>query len=126
MTTGPSELPPLRRDVAAHERTGALFGEILDRELYELVLAGDAGPFHAWTDVLRDAWLAAPPRFVVTDAWQLYSVAHDLVHLMGRVAAHEAGLRLGAALACLDYAVVPREVAAQVRPGRVRVQVRLA
>src|SRR5215217_2255516 len=104
---------------------GQLFGDILDRDLYRLVLAGKAAAFHAWVDVLRDAWLAAPPSFVVTDAWQLYSVAHDLVHLMARVAAREASVRLGVPLACFDYAVVPPSVAGQVPLGPVKMKVEL-
>ena len=105
---------------------GQLFGEILDRDFYQLVIDGKVGPFHTWADALRDAWLAAPPAFVVTDAWQFYSVTHDLVHLMTRVAAAEAGMRLGQKLPCLDFAVVPPAIARQVRLGRVELQIRLS
>jgi hypothetical protein len=105
---------------------GPLFGEILDREFYELVLRGAPEPFHAWVEALRDAWLAAPPAFVVIDAWQLYSVAHDLVHVMARVAAAEVETRLGLPLACLDYPVVPPTLAAQVPVGPSKVEVRLS
>src|SRR5262249_12617592 len=105
---------------------GQLFGEILDRDLYRLVIDGNVGPVHAWADALRDAWLAAPPALVVTDAWQLYSVAHDLVHLTTRVAAAEAGMRLGRPLPCLGYAVVPPAIANQVPLGPVKLELRLS
>jgi len=96
---------------------GRLFGGVPDRDVYAMVLAGDPGPFHEWTDRLRDAFVADDPSLVVVDAWQLYNVCHDLVHVMARVAAAEASRRLGRTLAVHDYPVVVDAVAGPAPSG---------
>lgn len=98
---------------------GRLFGSIADREAYAMALAGDADPFHEWTDALRDALVADEPGLVVVDAWQLYNVCHDLVHVMARVAAAEASRRLGRPLPVHDYPVVVAAVAGPAPSGPV-------
>lgn len=89
---------------------GPLHGVTLDRDLYRLIMDGDPTPFAGWIDRLRDAWIASPPATVVTDSWQFYSVAHDLTHLMARVAIAEATAATGRAIECLEYPVVPQSM----------------
>lgn len=100
-------------------RKGLLFGEMLDRDLYAAILGGDIQLFHDWIDVLRDAFIANRPSFVVVDGWELYNVAHDLVHVMTRVSASEASLRLGRSLKVYDFAVVPAAFAGPIPSSRV-------
>jgi hypothetical protein len=87
--------------------TGRLFGAVVDRDLYRAVAAGDAEPFRAWTDGLADDLCRHRVELLVVDAWQLFSVTHDLVHVMGRVAAARAGRALGRPVAVLQMPVVP-------------------
>ena len=48
---------------------------------------------------------------VVMDAWQYYNVAHDLTHLMARMAAERASAQLGRRIPVVDYPTVPDELA---------------
>lgn len=82
------------------------FGSTFDRVLYDWILSGNGAAFDALTDALRDAFVARDVSRVVTDAWQNYNPVHDLTHLMARVAAAEAGERLGRPIEVLDYPVV--------------------
>lgn len=86
---------------------GRVFGAGLDRDLYAAILCGDQTSFHAAADRLRDALVVRAAGRLVVDAWQLYSAAHDLVHLIGRAAAAEAGVLLGRAVDVHEFAVVP-------------------
>ena len=86
---------------------GRVFGACLDRELYAALLAGEHAGFHAVADALRDALAVRAAGLLVVDAWQLYSPAHDLAHLIGRAAAAEAGVLLGRPVDVRELAVVP-------------------
>ena len=98
-----------------------LFGRHLDREVYDWILAGDAAPFFALADELAESFVARDIGRVVTDAWQLYNVAHDLWRLTVEVAAGAAGAKLGRAVEVLDYPVVPPSmVTPQPGPERLR------
>jgi hypothetical protein len=79
---------------------------MLDRDLYRAVMVGNPDPFHAWTDQLAQSLIARKTQVMVVDAWQYYNAAHDLTHVMGRIAAAKAGLALGSTIDVLDYAVV--------------------
>jgi len=105
-------------------RPGPLFGDSLDRDVYAWILAGDVGKFSALARRLADYIVEARLDAVVTDAWQLYNVAHDLWHLVTRAAVALASDSLGRQVACYDYAVVPPALAQ--RPlGQARLVVRL-
>lgn len=93
----------------AHD--GGLFGDHLDRDVYAWILAGDAGRFVGLARRLAARIVDERLEAVVTDAWQLYNVTHDLWHLVTRAAVALAGERLGRRVRCLDYAVVPRSLA---------------
>jgi hypothetical protein len=101
----------IEASAAVLERLGAgagnLFGAIYDRDLYAFLLSGETDIFHEWTDRLRDSFLADKPSFVVVDAWQLYNVAHDLIHVMARIAAAEASAQNKKSISVFDYPVVP-------------------
>jgi hypothetical protein len=93
-------------DAAGAER-GAVFGAVLDRDFYALVMRGDAAPLMAWTEAMITDLVRRGVELVVTDAWQGYSAAHDLVHLMARLAARGAAERLGRAVQVVEYAAAP-------------------
>jgi hypothetical protein len=96
---------------AAGGRRGRLFGAVLDREFYALLMSGEGGPFELWTETLARDFVEHEVAVVVTDAWQGYSPAHDLAHLMARLAAARAAERLGRPVRMLEYAAVPCELA---------------
>ena len=102
----------LRSAQALAERAGATlgspFGLYRDREVYAAILARDPTPFIRWTADLADALVDLDPAVVVTDGWQLYNVAHDLTHVMTRVAVRQAAVRLRRAIDVVEFAVVPR------------------
>jgi hypothetical protein len=92
----------------------SLFGSFGDRDLYAAVLARDPAPFLAWTGALAEALAAIDPSVVVVDSWQMYNVSHDLVHVMGRVAAEHAGRRLGHPIRIAEYDPAPARLGAPV------------
>jgi hypothetical protein len=94
------------------------WGGIWDRELYAFVLRGDATPFRRWIDELADDFVRRDVDLVVADAWQFYNVAHDLTHLMARLAVARASVRLDRPIAFFDYPVVPDAMAPGVRAQR--------
>lgn len=96
---------------AAGGERGGLFGEVLDRDFYALVMRGDAGPFQGWIEVMAQDLVRRGVELVVTDGWQGYSPAHDLTHLMARLAAGRAAGRLGRPVRVVEYAPAPRELA---------------
>lgn len=94
-----------------------LFGDTLDRDLYAVVLAGDIAPFLRWKKTAVEILVKHRPQQLVVDGWQLYSVAHDLTHVMGRLAAQEAADKLGFPIQVLQYDVVPAQLAGPVQKG---------
>lgn len=88
-------------------RPGGLFGACLDRDVYGWIMAGEGRRFVQLASELTDHIVAERLDAIVTDAWQLYNVTHDLWHLATRVAASRAGDRLGRPVACFDYPVAP-------------------
>lgn len=85
----------------------ALFGVVLDRDLYRMILAGDAAPFQQWTETLAGMLVTNRIERLVVDGWQLYSVSHDLTHIIGRLAAERASRTLGYSIEVLQFEVVP-------------------
>ena len=83
------------------------FGAVLDRDFYDLVLSGDARPFRRWIDAVAAALTAHRIDRVIVDGWQLYSVSHDLAHIIGRLAAQQATQISGRPIEVLQYEVVP-------------------
>uniref|UniRef100_UPI0013D13681 hypothetical protein n=1 Tax=Escherichia coli TaxID=562 RepID=UPI0013D13681 len=61
----------------------ALGGQILDKDFYRLVENGDVAPFHRWVDQLAGQLAGQGARRLVVDGYQLYSITHDIAHVMG-------------------------------------------
>jgi hypothetical protein len=88
-------------------RPGGLFGACLDRDVYGWIMAGEVERFTGLAQALADQIVAEQLDAIVTDAWQLYNVTHDLWHLVTRAAAARASERLGRTVRCFDYPVTP-------------------
>lgn len=88
----------------------SLIGSFEDRQVYQLILEGDSSPFHSWADRLRDVLVSETASEVVVDAWQGYSVAHDLTNLLGHVAAVEASAVLGQPISVREFAPVSEAI----------------
>jgi len=84
---------------------------VWDKDFYQYVLAGDAAPFVRWTQELADDLVRREVDVVVADAWQYYNIAHDLTHVMARLALERAQKALGRRIEFLDYPVVPHALA---------------
>lgn len=82
------------------------WGGIWDRELYKFVLSGEVEPFERWIDDLAADLVQREVNAVVADAWQYYNVAHDLTHLMARLAVERASAVTKQKIVFLDYPVV--------------------
>ncbi len=61
---------------------GPWFGQLSDREIYEIILAGDAGPLIERTVALIDFLSARPCDVVVGDMIEGYNPTHDLCRCM--------------------------------------------
>jgi len=92
-------------------QAGDLFGQYLDRDVYAWIMAGETSKFANLARQLADHIVDQRLDAVVTDAWQLYNVTHDLWHLVTRAAVGLASERLGRRVACFDYAVAPPALA---------------
>lgn len=100
-----------RRLAAAMGATpGEVFGESLDRDIYEHILASDPRPFVALAETLAESFVRRAIELVVVDAWQMYNVSHDLWHLIVRAAAANAARATGHAITCLEFEVVPPSI----------------
>jgi hypothetical protein len=82
------------------------FGAALDRDFYKLVLQGDPAPFVRWIDSIARNLVASRIDRLIVDGWQLYSVSHDLTHVMGRLAAQQASRLLGRNIEVFHFEVV--------------------
>ncbi|MEZ5956462.1 MAG: hypothetical protein R3C27_04535 [Hyphomonadaceae bacterium] len=82
-----------------------------DSTLYGCLLASDHEPFLNWVSRLAADLVSREVELVVTDAWQYYNIAHDLAHLMARVAAAEASAQLNRDILVLEFPVVPAALA---------------
>lgn len=95
---------------------GPLFGSFTDREAYDAILARNPAPFLDWTKRLAEALQLLDPAFIVVDSWQMYNVAHDLVHVMTRVAANHAGRRRGRDIRVIEFDPAPATLAGRAAP----------
>lgn len=99
------------RLIGACGATVAPWGGAWDRDLYQAILTATPAPFIEWAKALEQDFIARDVDLVVADAWQYYNVAHDLTHLMARLAVSAASARLGRSIVFLDYPVVPESLA---------------
>lgn len=101
-----------RAAVAVDAPRGPLFGRLLDRDLYAHLMTGRSDVFGPYVDELADAFVSSGAELVVVDGWQRYSAAHDIAHVIGRLAARKAALALGRPISVLEYSVVSQSLAA--------------
>lgn len=92
-------------------RTAQVWNGAPDTAIYASLIAQEHTPFFDWVSALAADLVERGVELVVTDAWQYYNIAHDLTHLMARVAAAEAGARMGRDILVLEYPVVPAALA---------------
>lgn len=104
----------------------ALFGAVLDRDLYGMILAGDVSLFRQWTETLAGILIANRIDRLVVDGWQLYSVSHDLTHIIGRLAAEQASRALGHNIEILQFEVVPALLAEYADIGKLAFEINLS
>jgi hypothetical protein len=87
------------------------FGAVLDRDFYKIVLQGDIAPFVQWIETIARDLVANRIDRLLVDGWQLYSVSHDLTHVMGRLAAQQASRLLGRSIEVFHFEVMPGALA---------------
>ena len=107
-------------------RATDLIGEFLDRDLYQLIMQGEGERLWAWSARLRSMLVSHQAERVAVDAWQGYSVAHDLTHLLTQLAVAEAELELDTRIELLEFAPVPVGKWPRRVPTPVRVDLRLS
>jgi hypothetical protein len=84
---------------------GPLFGRFSDRELYELLLAGDVATLAAVATELAEAFIARGTTFVTGDSVEGYNPAHDVCRMLIDAAMVIAGTR-DVEIENYDFAVV--------------------
>jgi len=92
-------------------------GQIEDRVLYEAVMAGDIAPLAGWLDQLVGQIESRRSNRVVVDAFQGYSVTHDLANLLARLAVMKVEAMQSRPIELLEFAPVPESLWPRPRPG---------
>jgi len=114
---GRSGEPRLSRTTEVLDRTGAtqgtIYGRLTDLEVYAAILNGDSELFAALVEELCDAFVAEQIEYVVGDAAEGYSVAHDICRTMIGAAVDLAEYKHGRTIANFDFLVVGRPEASQ-------------
>jgi hypothetical protein len=105
----PSTTKLLRR---AGARTGSVYGQFTDAEMYGAILAGDATPFIKVARELADAFVAHAVEYVVGDAQEGFNPTHDLCRYLINAAValhkHETGADLPSYEMALDSSPIAR------------------
>jgi hypothetical protein len=109
---GRSGEPRLSRTSEVLDRVGAtrgtIYGRLTDLEVYAAILNGDSELFAGLVEELCEAFVAEQIEYVVGDAAEGYSVAHDICRTMIDAAVELAELRYGLTVANFDFHVVGR------------------
>lgn len=109
---GRSGEPRLSRTTEVLDRAGAtqgtIYGRLTDLEVYAAILNGDFELFAGIVDELCEAFVAEEIEYVVGDAAEGYSVAHDICRTMIGAAVELAEFRYGHTIANFDFLVVGR------------------
>lgn len=109
---GRSGEPRLSRTSEVLDRVGAtqgtIYGRLTDLEVYAAILNGDSELFAGLVEELCEAFVAEEIEYVVGDAAEGYSVAHDICRTMIGVAVELAESRYGHTIANFDFLVVGR------------------
>ncbi len=109
---GRSGEPRLSRTSEVLERAGAtrgtIYGRLTDLEVYAAILNGDSELFARLVEELCETLVAEQIEYVVGDAAEGYSVAHDICRTMIGAAVELAEYRHGHAIENFDFLVVGR------------------
>src|SRR5215475_5586743 len=109
---GRSGEPRLSRTSEVLDRAGAnqgtIYGRLTDLEVYAAILNGDSELFARLVEELCEAFVAEQIEYVVGDAAEGYSVAHDICRTMIGAAVELAEYRYGHAIENFDFPVVGR------------------
>jgi hypothetical protein len=104
--------PRLARTSEVLDRVGAtqgtIYGRFTDLEVYAAILNGDAELFAGLVEELCEALVAEQIEYVVGDAAEGYSVAHDICRTMIGAAVELAETRYGHTIENFDFLVVGR------------------
>jgi hypothetical protein len=87
----------------------SLVGAFVDRELYQQVMEGRLVELLCWAASLREILFGEATQTVVVDAWQGYSVAHDVTHLLTHLAVAMAEAESGRDIELLEFSPVPQD-----------------
>ena len=103
---------------------GAIFGRLGDLEVYSAILNGNSELFAALAEELAQAFVDEQIEYVVGDATEGYSVAHDICRVMIDAAVDLAERRHGHRVANFDFLVVgpPDECPAELRNDSIRIE----
>ena len=109
---GRSGEPRLSRTSEVLDRAGAtrgkIYGRLTDLEVYAAILNGDSELFAGLVEELCEAFVAEQIEYVVGDAAEGYSVAHDICRTMIGAAVELAEKRYGHTVENFDFPVVGR------------------
>lgn len=84
---------------------GRMMGAFTDREIYRLLLNGDAEPIVAMTIEIAESLIEHDIRSVVTDAFEMYNPTHDLCSVVAGLAAERASAATRHSITVYEYAV---------------------
>ena len=87
---------------------GAIYGQLTDLEVYAAILNGDSELFARVVEELSDVFVAERIEYVVGDAAEGYSVAHDICRTMIGAAVERAQHEHGHHVLNFDFPVVGR------------------
>ncbi len=85
---------------------GTIFGRLTDLEVYSAILKGDSDLFAGLVEELAQVFIRERIDYVVGDAAEGYSVAHDICRVMIGAAVELAETRHGHRVANFDFVVV--------------------
>ena len=84
--SGPNRPPRIESSLRVVERTdcrvGGVFGRYPDRQFYEMMQAGDPGPFIALAEELAGAWEADGVEVVAGDMIEGFNTTHDVCRMV--------------------------------------------
>ena len=125
---GRSGEPRLSRTSEVLDRVGAtqgaIYGRLSDLEVYSAILNGNAKLFARLAEELAQAFVDEQIEYVVGDATEGYSVAHDICRVIIDAAVDLATLRHGHHVANFDFLVVgpPDECPDELRNDAIRIE----
>ena len=110
--------------IRAGATPGAIYGRLTDLQVYSAILNRDSKLFAGLVEELAQAFAAEKIEYVVGDAAEGYSVAHDICRVIIGAAVELAESRHGHRVANFDFLVVgpPDECPAELRDEAIRLE----